>query len=79
LFFFFFLGENFLFFFFFFFFRLIFVPLMRVILCFLRVVLNLLVNYVLSDADCAPLNFLAFGVEWFGGLWGRFGLCIVLC
>jgi hypothetical protein len=52
---------------------------MRVILCFLRVVLNLLVNYVLSDADCAPLNFLAFGVEWFGGLWGRFGLCIVLC
>jgi hypothetical protein len=71
-------GENERFFFFFFF-RLIFVPLMRVILCFLRVVLNLLVNYVLSDADCAPLNFLAFGVEWFGGLWGRFGLCIVLC
>lgn len=42
-------------------------------------VLNFLANYVLSNADCAPLNFLAFGVEWFGGFWGRFGLCIVLC
>jgi hypothetical protein len=60
--------------------RLNFVPLMRVILCFLRVVLNFfLANYVSSNADIAPLNFLAFGVEWFGGFWGRFGLCIVLC
>lgn len=56
-----------------------FSPFNALILCFLILVLNLLVNYVLSNADCAPLNFLAFGVEWFGGFWGRIGLCIVLC